>query len=87
MTRHSQLLNDHQHQQKKESDFSWEAVLACHPDKLAKISAQPPSSPLTPPPSPVPPSLPTYAMLAVMQKMKERQTGLVRQRTNSKSSE
>ncbi|XP_011500570.1 PREDICTED: serine/threonine-protein kinase VRK1-like [Ceratosolen solmsi marchali] len=85
ITRNTQLIVEQQ--QKKESDFSWEAVLACHPDKLAKISAQLPSSPLTPPPSPPPPSLPTYAMLAILQRMKERQTGLVRQRTNSKSSD
>ncbi|XP_031779043.1 serine/threonine-protein kinase VRK1 [Nasonia vitripennis] len=84
VTRNTQPPAEHE---KKESDFSWEAVLACHPDKLAKISAQPPLSPLTPPPSPPPPTLPTYAMLAVLQKMKERQTGLVRQRTNSKSSD
>ncbi|XP_014214898.1 serine/threonine-protein kinase VRK1-like [Copidosoma floridanum] len=74
-------------QDKEIDDFRWEEVLARHPDRLAKISAQPPSSPLTPPPSPPPPTLPTYAMLAVLQRMKERQTGLVRQRTNSKSSD
>ncbi|KAJ8687266.1 hypothetical protein QAD02_023060 [Eretmocerus hayati] len=84
MTRNAQLLVE---QQKRESGFSWEAVLACHPDKLAKISIQPPLSPLTPPPSPTPPSLPTYAMIAVLQKMKDKQNGLIRQRTSSKSSD
>lgn len=85
ITRNSHPMAEQE--KKKESDFSWEAVLACHPDKMAKISAQPPSSPLTPPPSPTPPSIPTYAMLAVLQRMKDRQTGLIRHRTNSKSSE
>ncbi|XP_015594591.1 serine/threonine-protein kinase VRK1 [Cephus cinctus] len=66
-------------------EFSWEAVLARHPDKLAKISVQPPASPLTPPPSPPPPSLPTYAMLQVIQKMKDRQMGIVKHKMSLKS--
>ncbi|XP_076175702.1 serine/threonine-protein kinase VRK1 [Ptiloglossa arizonensis] len=67
-------------------EFCWEAVLALHPDKLAKITVQTlpsslaPPSPLTPPPSPPPPSLPTYAMLSVIQRMKERQSGAFRHR-------
>ena len=72
---------------KQNNDFSWEIVLACHPDKLAKISATTALSPLTPPPSPPLLTIPTYAMLNVMQKMKEKQSGLIRQRTISKSSE
>ncbi|XP_018368148.1 PREDICTED: serine/threonine-protein kinase VRK1-like [Trachymyrmex cornetzi] len=78
--------------QKKE--FSWEAVLALHPDKLAKISTQlPPPSPLTPPLtppssiSPRSPSLPTYAMLDVLRKMKERQSGSFRHKAIPKSSD
>ncbi|XP_076237085.1 serine/threonine-protein kinase VRK1 isoform X2 [Calliopsis andreniformis] len=59
-------------------EFCWEAVLALHPDKLAKISVQAPPSPLTPPPSPPPPSIPTYAMLNVIQRMKEKQSGTFR---------
>ncbi|XP_076750468.1 serine/threonine-protein kinase VRK1 [Xylocopa sonorina] len=69
-------------------EFCWEAVLALHPDKLAKISVQPPQCPpssLTPPPSPPPPSLPTYAMLNVIQKMKEKQAIPFRQKTLQKS--
>ena len=38
----------------EQKEFCWEAVLALHPDKLAKISIQTPPSPLTPPPSPPP---------------------------------
>ncbi|KAG7206453.1 hypothetical protein KM043_003806 [Ampulex compressa] len=68
-------------------DFSWEAVLALHPDKLAKISIQPPPSPLTPPPSPPPPSLPTYAMISVLQRMKEKQSGAARHKTIPRSSD
>ncbi|CAK9818872.1 Serine/threonine-protein kinase VRK1 [Anthophora plagiata] len=68
-------------------EFCWEAVLALHPDKLAKISVQPPPSPLTPPPSPPPPSLPTYAMLNVIQKMKEKQSGSFRHKSLSKLDE
>ncbi|KAG5319401.1 VRK1 kinase, partial [Pseudoatta argentina] len=77
--------------QKKE--FSWEAVLALHPDKLAKISTQLPPSPLTPPltppssTSPRSPSLPTYAMLDVLRKMKERQSGSFRHKAIPKSSD
>ncbi|XP_014467699.1 PREDICTED: serine/threonine-protein kinase VRK1-like [Dinoponera quadriceps] len=59
-------------------EFSWEAVLALHPDKFAKINTQSPPSPLTPPPSPRPPSLPTYAMLDVIRRMKEKQSGTFR---------
>ncbi|XP_077261868.1 serine/threonine-protein kinase VRK1 isoform X1 [Temnothorax americanus] len=72
-------------------EFSWEAVLALHPDKLAKISTQLPPSPLTPPltpplpESPRPPSLPTYAMLEVLRKMKERQSGSFRHKAPPKS--
>ena len=66
-------------------EFCWEAVLALHPDKLAKISVQTPPSPLTPPPSPPPPSLPTYAMLSVIQRMKEKQSGTFRHRAIPKS--
>lgn len=66
----------------EKNDFSWEVILACHPDKIAKINSQPPLSPLTPPPSPPLALVPTYAMLAVMRKMKEKnQTGLAKQRT------
>ncbi|XP_053999545.1 serine/threonine-protein kinase VRK1-like [Hylaeus anthracinus] len=74
-------------------EFCWEAVLALHPDKLAKNTVQTlPSSltqpsPLTPPPSPPPPSLPTYAMLSVLQRMKERQSGTFRYRTFSRSTD
>ncbi|KZC09945.1 Serine/threonine-protein kinase VRK1 [Dufourea novaeangliae] len=68
-------------------EFCWEAVLALHPDKLAKVTVQPPSSPLTPPPSPPPPSLPTYAMLNVIQRMKEKQSSTFRHRAVSKSTE
>ncbi|XP_012234533.1 serine/threonine-protein kinase VRK1-like [Linepithema humile] len=85
--------------QKKE--FSWEAVLALHPDKLAKISTQPlyastQSTPLTPPitpPSPSSlsprrsPSLPTYAMLDVLRRMKERQSSSFRHKATPKSSD
>lgn len=39
----------------------------------ARIVAEPASPPQSPPPSPR--SKPTYAMLAVLQRMKERQTG------------
>ncbi|XP_043281198.1 serine/threonine-protein kinase VRK1-like [Venturia canescens] len=60
--------------------FSWEEVLARHPDRLAKVNSQPILSPLTPPPSPPPPSLPTYAMLDVMKRMKDRQAGIYRQK-------
>ncbi|XP_012277014.1 serine/threonine-protein kinase VRK1 [Orussus abietinus] len=79
--------------EKRSDFFSWEAVLARHPDKLAKISTQPPpsltppSSPLTPPPSPPPPSVPTYAMLQVLQKMKDRQSSSFRHKPVSKSSD
>ena len=68
-------------------EFCWEAVLALHPDKLAKISLQTPPSPLTPPPSPPPPSLPTYAMLSVIQRMKEKQSGAFRNKALPKSLE
>ncbi|XP_076641551.1 serine/threonine-protein kinase VRK1 isoform X2 [Halictus rubicundus] len=68
-------------------EFSWEAVLALHPDKLAKLTIQPPPSPLTPPPSPPPPSLPTYAMLNVIQRMKEKQSGSFRQKSLFKSAD
>ncbi|RLU25287.1 hypothetical protein DMN91_003380 [Ooceraea biroi] len=78
--------------QKKE--FSWEAVLALHPDKLAKISTQPPppsslTPPLTPPSHSTPqsPSLPTYAMLNVLRRMKERQSGTFRHKATPKSSD
>lgn len=62
--------------------FCWEEVLAGHPDKLAKIIAQPiytDVNTLTPPPSPSPsssttPSRPTYAMVQIIKKIKERQT-------------
>ncbi|KAL7290374.1 hypothetical protein TKK_0016066 [Trichogramma kaykai] len=37
--------------QRINSDSSWESVMACHPDKIARITAQIPSSPLTQPPS------------------------------------
>ncbi|KAL7294524.1 hypothetical protein TKK_0012054 [Trichogramma kaykai] len=66
-----------------DEDFSWESVLACHPDKIARITAQIPSSSLTPPPSPTPPCIPTYAMLAVMQKMKDRQNGTLKQKSSN----
>lgn len=69
----------------EKKEFCWEAVLALHPDKLAKINMQPPPSPLTPPPSPPPPSLPTYAMLNVIQRMKEKQSGTFRQKILPKS--
>lgn len=65
----------------KKKHFSWEEVLARHPDRLAKVNSQPIPSPLTPPPSPPPPSLPTYAMLDVMRRMKDRQAGIYRQKT------
>ncbi|XP_043259391.1 serine/threonine-protein kinase VRK1-like [Colletes gigas] len=74
-------------------EFCWEAVLALHPDKLAKITVQTlpssltPPTPLTPPPSPPPPSLPTYAMLSVIQRMKERQSGTLRYRSLPKSTD
>ncbi|XP_060817510.1 serine/threonine-protein kinase VRK1-like [Bombus pascuorum] len=68
-------------------EFCWEAVLALHPDKLAKISLQTPPSPLTPPPSPPPPSLPTYAMLSVIQRMKEKQSGAFRHKSLPKALE
>lgn len=68
-------------------EFCWEAVLALHPDKLAKISLQTPPSPLTPPPSPPPPSLPTYAMLSVIQRMKEKQSGAFRHKPLPKTLE
>lgn len=77
----------------QEKEFSWEAVLALHPDKLAKISTQLPPSPLTPPltpplpASPRSPSLPTYAMLEVLRKMKERQSGSFRHKAPPKSSD
>ncbi|XP_011300000.1 serine/threonine-protein kinase VRK1 [Fopius arisanus] len=66
--------------------FSWEEVLARHPDKLAKISVVQTNGDdvihsLTPPPSPPPPSLPTYAMLHVLQRMKDRQTGTYRHKS------
>ncbi|KAL2738824.1 serine/threonine-protein kinase VRK1-like [Vespula squamosa] len=66
--------------------FCWEEVLAFHPDRLAKISVQTPPTPLTPPPSPPPspiPSLPTYAMLDVIRRMKERQSGAYKHRSRS----
>ena len=66
----------------EKTEFSWEEVLARHPDKLAKISSQPLLS-LTPPPSPPPPSLPTYAMINVMRRMKDRQAGIYRQKSKS----
>lgn len=69
----------------EKKEFCWEAVLALHPDKFAKINTQSSPSPLTPPPSPRPQSLPTYAMLDVLRKMKEKQSGLFRHRTTSKS--
>lgn len=62
-------------------EFSWEEVLARHPDKLAKINIQPIVTPLTPPPSPPPPSLPTYAMLHVLRRMKDRQSGVLKQKS------
>lgn len=71
----------------EKKEFCWEAVLALHPDKFAKINTQSSPSPLTPPPSPRPQSLPTYAMLDVLRKMKEKQSGLFRHRTTSKSVE
>ncbi|CAD6223112.1 GSCOCG00005400001-RA-CDS [Cotesia congregata] len=70
-------------------EFCWEEVLARHPDKLAKVIVQPINSPLTPPPSPPPqllpspPSLPTYAMLHVIQRMKDRQSGVLKQKSKS----
>ncbi|XP_043271338.1 serine/threonine-protein kinase VRK1-like isoform X2 [Venturia canescens] len=67
----------------EKTNFSWEQVLARHPDKLAKVNPQPNSSPLTPPPSPPPPSLPTYAMLDVMRRMRDRQAGIYRQKSKS----
>ncbi|XP_051153821.1 serine/threonine-protein kinase VRK1-like [Leptopilina boulardi] len=76
---------------KKVIEFSWEEVLSRHPDKLAKISVFPPPFSLTPPPSPPPitptSSLPTYAMLNVLQRMKEKQSGIIRHKTSSKSSD
>lgn len=79
ITRNTQLKS----QLKK---FCWEEVLAFHPDRLAKISIQTPPTPLTPPPSPPPspiPSLPTYAMLDVIRRMKERQSGAYKHRSRS----
>ncbi|XP_015111794.1 serine/threonine-protein kinase VRK1 [Diachasma alloeum] len=68
--------------------FSWEEVLARHPDKMAKSSLvqtleDDVLNGLTPPPSPPPPSLPTYAMLQVMKRMKDRQAGTYRQKPKS----
>ena len=71
--------------QVEKQEFCWEAVLALHPDKLAKINVQSPPSPLTPPPSPPPPSLPTYAMLNVIQRMKEKQSSTFRHKLLPKS--
>ncbi|XP_017876341.1 serine/threonine-protein kinase VRK1-like [Ceratina calcarata] len=66
-------------------EFCWEAVLAVHPDKLAKVNVQSRPSSLAPTPSPPPPSLPTYAMLNVIQRMKEKQA--FRHKTLSKSTD
>ncbi|XP_015188992.1 PREDICTED: serine/threonine-protein kinase VRK1-like isoform X2 [Polistes dominula] len=70
--------------------FCWEEVLAFHPDRLAKINIQTPPTTLTPPPSPPPspisspiPSLPTYAMLDVIRKMKEKQSGSFKHKPRS----
>ncbi|KAK0082161.1 hypothetical protein PV326_007312 [Microctonus aethiopoides] len=68
-------------------EFSWEEVLARHPDKLAKVNLQLINTPLTPPPSPPPPSLPTYAMLHVLQRMKDRQSGAFKQKSKSNDHE
>ncbi|KAI4491001.1 hypothetical protein M0802_010577 [Mischocyttarus mexicanus] len=79
ITRNTQLKS----QPKK---FCWEEVLAFHPDRLAKINIQTPPTTLTPPPSPPPspiPSLPTYAMLDVIRKMKERQSGAFKHKSRS----
>ncbi|XP_066597581.1 serine/threonine-protein kinase VRK1-like isoform X2 [Prorops nasuta] len=86
--------NTHPIVPKKEKYFSWEAVLARHPDKLAKVSIQAPPSPLTPPPSPPPqflvpspPSQPTYAMLHVLRRIKEKQSGMIKHRSSKSSDE
>ncbi|XP_015518209.1 serine/threonine-protein kinase VRK1 [Neodiprion lecontei] len=74
------------HPTNSKSQFSWEEVLARHPDKMAKLHLlEPPlSPPLTPPPSPPPPALPTYAMLQVLQRIKEKQSGSMKSRNSSK---
>ncbi|XP_034948889.1 serine/threonine-protein kinase VRK1-like [Chelonus insularis] len=76
ITRNTQTLADVE-------KFSWEEVLATHPDKLAKVNVPSMNSPLTPPPSPPPPSLPTYAMLHVLKRMKNRQSGTLKHRIKS----
>ncbi|XP_043489088.1 serine/threonine-protein kinase VRK1-like isoform X2 [Polistes fuscatus] len=79
ITRNTQLKS----QPKK---FCWEEVLAFHPDRLAKISIQTPPTTLTPPPSPPPSpisSQPTYAMLDVLRKMKEKQSGTFKHKSRS----
>ncbi|KAI4479763.1 hypothetical protein M0804_010813 [Polistes exclamans] len=79
ITRNTQLKS----QPKK---FCWEEVLAFHPDRLAKISIQTPPTTLTPPPSPPPSpisSQPTYAMLDVLRKMKERQSATFKHKSRS----
>ena len=70
--------------EKKTEDFSWETVLACHPDKLAKLSADPPCSPLTPRPSSPSKLIPTYAMLNVIKRMREKQNSVLKQKVCSK---
>ncbi|XP_012250940.2 serine/threonine-protein kinase VRK1-like isoform X2 [Athalia rosae] len=69
------------------TEFSWEEVLARHPDKMARSQPviTPLSPPLTPPPSPPPPALPTYAMLQVLQRIKERQSGSIKSRNLCKT--
>lgn len=72
---------------KEREEFSWERILAGHPEKMAKTFLNHPS-PLTPPPSPTPPSFPTYAMLRVIQRMKDKHPEKpIRHKTNGKTSE
>lgn len=82
MTRKNQPTNP-------KAQFSWEEVLARHPDKMAKLHPveAPLEPPLTPPPSPTPPALPTYAMLQVIQRIKDKQSGVIKSRSSFRTME